>query len=132
MRSCQCVGAVRAARLRARHAVVETLQEPGLEPTRIGRPGEPLQHRRRLRRPDHRWTVSVHVSGEKRGGAQVIGGCRHWLIDRHVVRREEHVCGLDEGATSVGPADGMRMQERTPPHGCGSVHAARGFEGALG
>jgi hypothetical protein len=74
MCACQRVGAMRAARLGTGQTMVKTLEQPGLKPAGIAGRCEPLQHRRRRGRTDHGWALAVNVSGQKRGGSQVIRG----------------------------------------------------------
>ncbi len=70
----QGVGAETPACLGAGQAVVEALQQPGLEAARVVRTGQPLQHRCRGHRPGHRRTAGVDVGGEQSSAAQVVGG----------------------------------------------------------
>jgi hypothetical protein len=68
------VGARPSARLGAGHAVVQALEQPGLEPAGIAGGGEPLQQGGRGCGAGHRRAIAVHVSGAKRHGSEVIHG----------------------------------------------------------
>jgi hypothetical protein len=99
------LGAMRAARLSARHAMVQPLEQPRLEPAGIAGTGEALQHRCRRSRANHRGSVRVDVGGQESRGAEVVSSRDLGVFDGDgggldlVVRP-------DEGAASVGPADG--------------------------
>lgn len=125
----QGVGALRSACLGARHAVVETLQEPGLETARVGGGGEPAEHRRGSCGTSDGWTVGMDLRCQEGGGPEVLGGGAGQILGRHHEHSRKVVVGPDEGTTTVGPAGGTGTQGRAPPHGCRSVHADSGFEG---
>ena len=102
----QRVGAVRAARLGAGHAVVEALEQPRLEAAGIAGTGQALQHarRRRLRRPP---------AGRRRGRAPPAG---RWRAGPRPPRAASSATGSastggsgSSGSTRVQPPSGRRV-----------------------